>query len=246
MSVLLPVLCFGAALVYAMAGFGGGSAYLAFFSLFALPVHDVPPLALTCNLIVVTTGTYHFVRAKQMPWRTLLTFIATSVPLAYVGGLLRTDEWTLRLVTGIALILAAVAMLVPTQRAEGDERAKSAWSPPILGALLGLLSGFIGIGGGIFLSPILHLLRWETPKRIAALASAFIFVNSISGLVGQLQKGAAGVFQPHYWWILAGVFLGGQIGTRLGVYRLPPLWVKRVTAVIVLTAGAQLAWRAIA
>lgn len=245
MSYLLPVFCFLSAGIYAMAGFGGGSAYLAFFSLFAVPVPAMAPLALTANLVVVTGGVYHFARAKQLDWRALATFTVTSVPLAYLGGLLRSDEATLRLVTGVALLLAAVAMVVPTPRRAGDERPAPAWGPPVLGAALGLLSGFIGIGGGIFLAPVLHLLRWETPKRIAALASAFILVNSVAGLAGQLQKVDPALWRPAYGWLLVAVLVGGQIGSRLGVYRLPPVWVKRVTALIVFVAGLQLAGKAL-
>lgn len=245
MSYLLTVFCFLSALVYAMAGFGGGSAYLAFFSLFGLPAREMAPLALACNLVVVSGGVYHFSRAGLLRWRTLAAYTVTSVPLAYLGGLARSDEATLKLVTGIALVFAAVALFVPTRREEAEERKAPAWAPPLLGAALGLLSGFVGIGGGIFLAPILHLLRWESSRRIAALASAFIFVNSVAGLAGQLQKAEPALFRAEYLWLLGAVLVGGQFGSRLGAYRLAPLWVKRVTAVIVLAAGAQLVWRVV-
>jgi hypothetical protein len=241
---VLAGLFFGAALVYASVGFGGGSAYLALLTLAALPVADVPVVALVCNVLVVAGGSWQFVRAGHARARLVVPFLVTSVPAAAIAGAALVPVGTLRTVTGIALAAAAVAMTIEvgTRRSvevEAIPRARLWTLGAALGAALGGLAGLIGIGGGIFLAPVLYGLGWGTPKQIAAAASVFILVNSLAGLAGKAGAvGALGV--AAYAPLFVAVLVGGQIGSRLGARRWSPATVKRVTAAVVLVAAVNL------
>ena len=243
-GALLAALFFAAALVYASVGFGGGSAYLALLTLWGLPVADVAAIALVCNVVVVSGGSWQFVRAGHARVRLLVPFLVTSVPAAAIGGSLRVPTDALRLVTGLALGAAAVALAVEVRRRAPVEveavPARRLWAGGlVLGALLGGLAGVVGIGGGIFLAPVLYGLGWGAPKQIAAAASLFILVNSLAGLAGK----AASVGGLDLWAtapLVAAVLIGGQIGSRLGARRWPPVAVRRVTAAVVMVAALNL------
>ena len=243
-GVLLAALFFAAALVYASVGFGGGSAYLALLTLWGLPPADVSVVALVCNVVVVTGGSWHFVRAGHARARLLVPFLLTSVPAAALGGTLVVPTDALRLATGLALAAAAVALAVEVRRRAVVPveaiPARRLWAGgAALGAGLGGLAGVIGIGGGIFLAPALYALGWGTPKQIAATASLFILVNSLAGLAGKaVALGGLDVW-AHVPLFVA-VLAGGQIGSRLGARRWPPVAVKRVTAAVVLVAAVNL------
>lgn len=233
------------ALLYASVGFGGGSTYNALLILADTDFALVPVIALLCNLIVVTGGAIRFVRADQVPWRRLWPILLLSAPCAWAGGLTPISKQDFALLLGSALVLAAALMLIrPSDQAgEGDQRWPD-WIGWPIGMGIGYLAGLVGIGGGIFLAPVLHLMRWHDARRIAASACLFILVNSLSGLVGQISKapdlllGEGGV--ASHWMLFAAVLLGGQIGTHLGV-RLLPLWAIRAgTAVLTLYVGARL------
>ena len=241
---VLAVLFFGAALVYASVGFGGGSAYLALLTLAALPAADVPVVALVCNVVVVAGGSWQFVRAGHARARLVVPFLVTSVPAAALAGAATVPVGTLRTVTGLALALAAVAMAVevrarPVVEVEAIGRARLWAGGAALGAALGGLAGLIGIGGGIFLAPVLYGLGWGTPKQIAAAASVFILINSLAGLAGKAS--AVGELSvAAYVPLFVAVLAGGQIGSRLGARRWSPAVVKRVTAAVVLVAAVNL------
>ncbi len=250
-GLLLPgLLFFGAALLYASVGFGGGTAYLALLSLWGLPLHEVVVLALVCNVVVVAGGSWHFARAGHLELRLAVPILAASVPAAYLGGRIPVDDGPLATVMGGALLLAAVAMALETSRYGDAEVSPGAAAPGagrrsragsgILGGVIGGVSGMVGIGGGVFLAPVLHLLRWATPKRIAATASVFILLNSLAGLAGKLgwmeHPGSLLPYAP----LVVAVFLGGQIGSRLGARRLSPRLVRRVTAGVVAVAAVNL------
>jgi uncharacterized protein len=229
------------ALIYALAGFGGGSSYLAVLALWGVPMEVMRPTALLCNIVVVTSGTYIFWRNGYLQFRNIWPLMAVSVPCAFIGGAIKLDKQTFLLVLGISLIAAAFLMLTPTHT---EQQGKSK-SYPIalffaLGGSIGLLSGLTGIGGGIFLSPILHLLRQDTAKRIAATASLFILTNSVAGLGGQLWQNGVTVNWLFALPLLLAVFVGGQLGSRLSVYRLPSDYVRYATALLVLYAGIKL------
>lgn len=267
---------FLAALVYSSAGFGGGSTYTALLVFNNVDHRVLPMLSLACNLLVVSGACFRFATQKQMPWSRSVPLVIGSIPMAWVGGSIPLDrEVFVPLLSG-ALIVAGVLLLLGGQKNRGRETSPSDleskkdsltnpsfpsrmnfWSTSgviwqaILGAGLGLLAGLVGIGGGIFLSPVLHLTRWSHARDIAATSSLFILVNSVAGLVGQTSKHAwsvseiATAFQTHapWWpWLFVSVLIGGQIGNRAASSWLSQLTLRRITAVIVLAAGIRLGW----
>lgn len=243
----IPLCFFLIALFYAMVGFGGGSSYVAILVLAGLPYKEIPPTALVCNLIVTTGGCWHFYRAGYFKLKTVLPFIVLSIPMAYLGGRLPIGRNLFCFLLGISLLAVAVKMFLPTKPKEPgkDISWKQAWLIGVpLGAVLGLLAGLVGIGGGIFLSPLLLLMRWGNVKEAAASASFFIFANSLSGLAGQLQKGTA-----YLEWLFPlglAVFLGGQIGSRMGAYQIPKMRLQQLLAGLVLYVAVKLLVEAVA
>ncbi len=240
----LALLFFCIAMVYAAAGFGGGSSYLAILALYELPFTVVRSTALLCNIAVVSQSTWAFSRNGLMPWRRALPLVAVSVPMAFVGGMWPLRARAFYLLLAAALALAALLMWVrlrsPTQP---RLRQLPLGGSLLLGGAIGLLSGLVGIGGGIFLSPVLHLTRWDTPKRIAATSSLFILLNSTAGLAGQLMH-------PHFQfdaalsgWLLAAVAVGGALGTRFTIRLASPLLVRALTATLILWVAIRLLTR---
>lgn len=243
----LPLFFFVIAGVYASVGFGGGSSYLAVLALYALPVAEMRLTALLCNIIVVSGGTGVFIRRGEVPWRRVLPLLLLSVPMAYLGGRMRLTEAVYFRILGGSLVLAAVLLWISTGRKGTGEQqvvtGQRVVPAGILGGAIGFLSGLVGIGGGIFLAPLLHLARWDRARRIAATASLFILVNSISGIVGQLSGGIAQVHPGQVVALCLAVFAGGQIGSRLGATRFRPDHIRRLTAVLVFIAGTEVLWR---
>lgn len=230
---------FGIAFIYSSVGFGGGSSYLAILAVYQLPVYEMKLTALVCNIIVVTAGTLLFIKHRQADWKKILPLILLSVPLAFVGAWLKISTDAFFVILGCSLITASLLLVVKTKAIEQptkDNLVKSSF----IGGAIGFLSGMVSIGGGIFLSPILHLLKWDVPKKIAATASVFILVNSISGLIAHLSKPMpADVQYSRILLLCLAVFAGGQVGSRVGVTRLNPVAIRRVTALLVFAAGVE-------
>lgn len=245
MSVTTLVIAafFVIALVYSSVGFGGGSSYLAVLALpvvgLAFPV--IRSTALFCNLIVVTGGLIVFYREGKLSMRDAWPYLLGSVPMAYIGGKWPIQEQTFFILLGFTLVI--VPFLLWFQPETNSAVPGPEGSPVVkglIGGAVGLLSGLVGIGGGIFLSPILHFLNWSEARRISALASLFIFVNSIGGLAGQFRRGIPD-FDPRFLVpLLLAVFLGGQVGSRLGVKTFNPVYIKRITAVLIFIAGLNI------
>ncbi len=235
------------AVLYAAVGFGGGSTYNALLVLADVDYRTLPSVALICNLIVVTGGTIQFARAGHLHARTIVPFAALSVPMAWVGGRLPVDKSTFVLLLGLSLLFAGITMLVESRRKRSRLRhfdPSTLWAVGLpVGAVLGLLAGIVGIGGGIFLAPILHFLRVADAKVIAATSSAFIMVNSAAGLLGQTAK-LGGLEQLQtltgYGWLFLAVLVGGQIGSHLGSTKLSSATVRVMTAILVLYVAARL------
>jgi len=243
--ILLPSLFFLTALIYSMAGFAGGSTYLALLALFSFPYESIPKVALLCNLIVSTGGTWLFFRAGHLSFRRILPFVVTSIPMAYLGGATPIGKTLFTWLLGLSLMVAALRMLLADKVFESREILswKTAWVVGIpVGALLGFLSGLVGIGGGIYLAPVLLLMGWANSKQAAASASFFILVNSLSGLAGQLTKGGFTLAAESFLPLLIAVFLGGQIGSRLGSQRLPKVILQRLAAGLILFVSGRLLW----
>lgn len=246
MSAILAVLFGLIALIYASVGFGGGSSYTALLTLSGIEHTLIPIISLACNIVVVSNGTVRFWLAGFVDWRRFLPLLLVSAPLAFIGGLMPLKEQAFLLILGGALLLSALALLFPTDRL--PHRNLPQWLVLALSSFVGLLAGLSGIGGGIFMSPVLHLIRWAEARRIAAFASLYILVNSITGLTGQLIKeGLDAVSGPvtSYWPLVAAVFIGGQIGSWLGLKILSPIWLRRLTALLVGYAAVRLLWQGI-
>ena len=231
------------ALLYASVGFGGGSTYAALLALSGLDYRLLPLVALACNIVVVAGGTIRFARAGVTPWRRAGLLIALGAPAAFLGGLTPIKEATFVLLLGISLVLTSLAMLLPLRAASGDAPTRAARFMPLLAVPLGYLAGLVGIGGGIFLAPFLHLARWHGAREIAATASLFILVNSLFGLGGQLVKNGPGAFATAIGAslpLLIAVVIGGQIGSLLAVRVLPVRWIRWLTALLVMVVGVRL------
>lgn len=239
---LVP-LFFLTALVYSMTGLGGGSTYLALLALFAFPYERMPVAALLCNLIVVSGGCWFFIRAGHFSMRTILPFLLTSIPMAALGGSLPIGKTPFALLLGISLGIAAFRMFFAEKAIEGTRAPswKSIWLVGLpAGALFGFVSGLVGIGGGIYLSPLLLILGWADSKQAAASASLFILVNSLAGLFGHFARGGLAVVDGSIGPLLIAVFLGGQIGSRLGSRKIPRLALQRITAVLILAVSGRI------
>lgn len=234
---------FATALLYASVGFGGGSTYNALLALSGVDYRVLPLIALACNIVVVAGGTIRFARAGVVPWRGALLLTAIAAPAAFLGGLTPISESAFLTILGASLVLTALTMLLPVSNSD-DNPSPIARFAPLVAAPLGYLAGLVGIGGGIFLAPLLHLTRWHSARAIAATASLFILVNSLFGLVGQVLKGGgperfAAAFDfglP----LIAAVAVGGQIGSLLALRLLPQHWIRWGTAALTLWVGVRL------
>ncbi len=234
------------ALLYAAVGFGGGSTYSALLVLAKTDFHLVPVISLMCNLLVVSVGTWRFARAGQMPWRRAWPLFTLSVPLAWVGGRLAVSELLFVGLLAVSLLVAGLAMLWQRKPLPDDTTSAPTWREPIIGGMLGLLAGIVGIGGGIFLAPVLHLMRWGGAKAIAGTCALFILVNSIAGLAGQLAKPdtmSRIEAMGGYWLLFPAVAIGGLAGSVIGSTRLKPRHLAVMTAILVLYVAGQLAVR---
>jgi hypothetical protein len=237
------LLFFMVAALYSSVGFGGGSSYLAFLALFGVNYLIVRSTALLCNIVVVTGGVYIFYKNGHLKLRQILPLTLASVPMAFLGGYLPLREHTFFLLLGSTLAIAAFFTWFQPQAKQRpgwlDEQWKNTF-PMAAGGGIGLLSGMVGIGGGIFLAPLLYLTRWDLPKTIAATSSFFILVNSIAGLGGQMVKPEFQMDWKFSLPLLVSVFLGGQLGSRMGAVRLPQVWVRRATALLIVYVGIRI------
>jgi uncharacterized protein len=234
------------ALVYASVGFGGGSTYTALLGLWGVEYTLIPVISLLCNIVVVSGGMARFARAKLIDWRAVLPLLMVSAPLAFIGGLVPLKQWLFLSILGGALLLSCIALLVQPE----------SWRPRrlpfgivmIISAAVGLLAGLSGIGGGIFMAPVLHLIRWAEARRIAAFASLYILVNSLAGLAGQLVKSGSSAFaEPlsDYWPLLIAVLVGGQLGSIMGLRFFSPRILRTGTALLVGYVAVRLLWQSL-
>lgn len=235
------------AFLYASVGFGGGSTYNALLILYNVDYLLIPKIALTCNLIVVIGGTIRYQLNNLIPWKKVLALIIFSAPFAWIGGRLPIDKELFLAILGISLLISGILLLIRKEEIENFSKSVNSkigiFLYSIMSALIGLISGLVGIGGGIFLSPILHLTKTIPSMNIAAISSVFIFVNSIAGLSGQFMKdnntNLINEFVGYYWLFFA-VLIGGSIGTYLGIKTFHPKIVRRLTAILVIYVSLRI------
>ncbi len=230
------------ALLYSSVGHGGASGYLAVLALAGFAKPEITPVVLWLNIVVASVAFAAYYRAGHFVPRLLAPFIVTSVPATMVGGMMHLDSRAYSLVLGAALILSAARFLVVAHPVSGTRPPRNAtvWViGPAAGAALGVLAGLVGIGGGVFLSPLLLFLGWSNAKQTGAVSAAFIVVNSLGGLAGHLARGAAfdwGLAVP----LSAAVIIGGIVGSQVGATRLSLTTLQRVLAVVLVAAGVKL------
>lgn len=235
------------ALVYASVGFAGGSTYTALLVLAGVSLALVPVISLACNIVVATGGVIRFARAGHIAWQRIWPMLAVSVPLAWIGGRLPIEPELFVWLLGGSLAVAGLLLVLgpdhSATRAPVDPRRGAGLLAIAIAAPLGLLSGLVGIGGGIFLAPVLHLIGWDSARRIAGTAALFILVNSIAGIAGQFAKLNDAELVSHAldWWpLVVAVLIGGQVGSVLGVKYFPQGVIRRVTGAVVLFAAGRL------
>ncbi|TAN41034.1 MAG: sulfite exporter TauE/SafE family protein [Nitrospirae bacterium] len=237
-SLFLTVLIFAAALLYSSVGHGGASGYLAAMALVGLAPGMMKPTALSLNILVSLIATVRFYRAGGFSWRIFLQFAATSIPFAFIGGTLSLPGTFYRPVIGLVLLFAAFQLFRHTQkRADIDSRPVPLSAAILWGAGIGLLSGLTGVGGGIFLSPLLLFKGWANPREAAGISAAFIFVNSVAGILGYYSKIQALPDTLVFFGIAA--VAGGIIGSGLGSRHFSGVALRRLMASVVAVAGLK-------
>jgi uncharacterized membrane protein YfcA len=230
-----------AAFVYASVGHGGASAYLAAMALAGVAPQEMRPIALVLNVVVSAVATFKFYRAGHFRWRLFWPFAAVSIPAAYLGGAITLPGHAYKTIVGVVLVYAAWQLW---RSARAGEEMREVRQPPlalamVIGGVLGLLSGLTGVGGGIFLSPLLLILGWAGTKQTSAVAAPFILVNSVAGLAGAFM--AKSTQLPMHVWVLAGaVLVGGWLGAEYGSRRFTNPLIRRMLAVVLAVAGAKM------
>ena len=229
--IILSILFFITAILYSSVGFGGGSTYLALLLIWDIPYYIFPVIALLCNIIVVTGNSINYVRAGNHNLKLLIPFLIGSVPFAFIGGTLKIEKDIFEIVLFVVLSIAGLLLLINNKSYDDKNitiKKLNFFFSILIGSFLGLISGIVGIGGGIFLSPILFLLKSEKPKIIVTTASLFILINSISGILGQLTKENILIELLNYLPLFLCVFIGGLIGNYLNL----KIFTSRILAII--------------
>jgi hypothetical protein len=244
--IILPILFFITAILYSSVGFGGGSTYLALLLIWDIPYYIFPVVALVCNIIVVSGNSINYIRAGNHNFKLLIPFLIGSVPFAFFGGTLKIDKEIFEIILFFVLSIAGVLLLINNKSYQNNNlviKKISSFINFMIGSVLGFVSGIVGIGGGIFLSPILFLIKAEKPKVITTTASLFILINSISGILGQLTKENVLTELPNYLSLFVCVLLGGLIGNYLNLKIFTGRVLAILTSVLVIFVSIRMGYR---
>ncbi len=236
--ILLCLLFFFIAVLYSLVGHGGGSGYIAVMGLIGLSSFMIKPTGLLLNMIVSSTAFYYFYKNGYFRISLLWPFLIGSIPMAYVGGSILLPEIVYKGFVGVVLLFAAARLFFVTETTEKQRKSPKLVPAIFVGMIIGLLSGLIGVGGGIFLSPLLLFLGWGRLKEVAAVSSAFVCINSIAGLIGHLQS-VSNV--PSAIWLFGViVWLGGIIGSTLGSQKFSEIKIQTALSIVLLIAGVKM------
>jgi len=238
LSLLFFLLLFLVAILYSTVGHGGASGYLALMAFFSYAPEVMRPTALLLNIFVSTTGFIQYYRGGHFRWRLFWPFAVASVPAAFLGGLIEIDANLYKKVLGILLLFSVVRLAGIRFDDSKTEGKQSLLLSIMIGAVIGVLSGMIGIGGGIILSPVILLLYWANMKQTAAVSALFILVNSVSGMTGLLTKGIH--FSHDMVWMIVIAFLGGLLGSYLGAMKIGNTYLRKLLAFVLLMASIKL------
>ena len=244
--LILPLLFFVTAILYSSVGFGGGSTYLALLLIWDIPYYIFPVIALFCNVIVVSGNSVNYVRTGNFNRQILIPYLIGSIPLAFIGGSINLDKNIFELILFIVLSFAGILLLINSNSyKENNLKIKKINKiiSILIGAIIGFISGVVGIGGGIFLSPILFLLRAGYPRQIATSASIFILINSISGILGQITKQNVINEIVAYWYLFLVVFIGGQLGNFLNLKFLSNKLLTIITSGLVIFVAIRIGFK---
>ena len=244
--IILPILFFITAILYSSVGFGGGSTYLALLLIWDIPYYIFPVIALICNIIVVTGNSINYVRAGNHNFKLLTPFLIGSIPMAFFGGTLKIDKEIFEILLFLVLSIAGFLLLLNNKAYENKKitiRKINFVISITIGSILGLISGVVGIGGGIFLSPILFLLKADKPKNIVTTASLFILVNSISGVFGQLTKESIFIELIIYLPLFLSVLIGGLLGNYINLKIFSNRILALITSLLVIFVAMRMGFK---
>ena len=243
---ILSILFFVTAILYSSVGFGGGSTYLALLLIWDIPYYIFPVLALVCNVIVVSGNSFNYIRTGNFNSKLLLVYLVGSIPFAFLGGSIAVEKKFFEIILFVVLSLAGFFLLI-SNRNYSEKIIKINNINPLfsimIGSVIGFTSGIVGIGGGIFLSPILFLLKAAYPKQIVTTASLFILLNSISGILGQLTKENVINELFNYYPLFLAVLIGGQIGNFLNLKFLSNRLLAILTSLLVIFVAIRIGIR---
>ena len=243
---LLAILFLVTAVLYSSVGFGGGSTYLALLLIWEIPYYIFPIIALSCNIIVVFGNCINYIRAGNLNFKLLYPYLIGSIPLAYLGGSFAIEKQLFEILLFLVLVAAGVLLLFNFKSyddEDGSYKEAPIFISILIGGLLGFVSGVVGIGGGIFLSPILFLIKAGKAKHIVTAASLFILINSISGVVGQLTKNTVLNEVSSYWYLFLAVIIGGHIGNFLNLKIFPTRILALITSGLVLFVAVRMGFK---
>ena len=247
--IILTIFFFITAILYSSIGFGGGSTYLALMLIWDVPFYIFPIIALICNIIVVTGNSINFLRSKNINLNLLTPYLIGSVPFAFFGASISIDKGLFEILLFLILLIAGIFLLLESKYFDKDQiviRQVSKVISILIGSIIGFISGLVGIGGGIFLSPILFLLKAGYPKHITSTASLFILINSMFGVAGQLTKSIVLNEFFNYWPLFFAVLIGGQIGSFLNIKFLSNKVLAFMTSFLVIFVAIRMGFKLIA